>query len=570
MKLYSIFFCIICIYLPTVNIRAQTDKELETYVSHQDSLMHLAYTQKDVNSYEQLLDNFQSKFNKMTQGDKAMYNDAYANALYKLCCVYSLLNKKDKALEYFKKTIKAGYSNSTFRSDDDLNNIRNEPGFKQLNEPLIILDDLTDKYNIAIEKGILDSIVFFKQQAALVIIKNKNIFPDWLEVEFQSDLAYALWWVGNYPDALETYFKALERAEALNDTISISSIYNGIAAVYRNEGNYRQAINYYSKAEDITKQWPDNYILYSAMIDKGKAYEQLDILDSAYSYLQDWLAMKYRKYKGQKDMGAGGGEAEMGIIYSKMGKKQLADDFFRQSFQLNKDVKELRLLARGYNEYAEHFARYHQQDSAIYYATEGFLLDKQNNFLVQQLAASTLLSKLYTQENQIDSAFKYQQAMITLKDSVFSSEKISRLQTLGFNEQLRQRERVMERIEAENKRYENIQYALIAIGLVTFIILFLLLSRRMITSPKLIRFLGVVSLLLVFEFLNLVLHPYLEEMTHHSPVLMLISLVCIAALLVPLHHRLEHLATEKLVDKNKKIRLALAKKTIEKLEGNVS
>ena len=92
----------------------------------------------------------------------------------------------------------------------------------------------------------------------------------------------------------------------------------------------------------------------------------------------------------------------------------------------------------------------------------------------------------------------------------------------------------------------------------------------MITSPKLIRFLGVVSLLLVFEFLNLVLHPFVEESTHHSPVLMLISLVCIAALLVPLHHRLEHWATEKLVEKNKKIRLALAKKTIDKLEGNVS
>jgi hypothetical protein len=96
MKLYSIIFCIISIYLPTEYIKAQTDKELEIYVRHQDSLMHLAYTHKDVNTYEQLLDNFQAKFNMMSQGDKAMYNDVYTNSLYKLCCVYSLLNKKDK------------------------------------------------------------------------------------------------------------------------------------------------------------------------------------------------------------------------------------------------------------------------------------------------------------------------------------------------------------------------------------------------------------------------------------------------------------------------------------------
>jgi len=43
-------------------------------------------------------------------------------------------------------------------------------------------------------------------------------------------------------------------------------------------------------------------------------------------------------------------------------------------------------------------------------------------------------------------------------------------------------------------------------------------------------------------------------------------LVCIAALLVPLHHKLEKWATHKLVEKNKQIRLAAAKKTIEELE----
>jgi hypothetical protein len=82
----------------------------------------------------------------------------------------------------------------------------------------------------------------------------------------------------------------------------------------------------------------------------------------------------------------------------------------------------------------------------------------------------------------------------------------------------------------------------------------------------LIEFFGVVALLIVFEFLNLLLHPFLERVTHHSPILMLLALVCIAALLVPLHHRVEKWATAKLVEKNKKIRLAAAKKTIEQLE----
>jgi hypothetical protein len=51
---------------------------------------------------------------------------------------------------------------------------------------------------------------------------------------------------------------------------------------------------------------------------------------------------------------------------------------------------------------------------------------------------------------------------------------------------------------------------------------------------------------------------------------MLLGMVCIAALIVPLHHRLEKWATIKVVEKNKQIRLAAAKKTIEKLEGKLN
>jgi len=71
----------------------------------------------------------------------------------------------------------------------------------------------------------------------------------------------------------------------------------------------------------------------------------------------------------------------------------------------------------------------------------------------------------------------------------------------------------------------------------------------------------------MFEFINLLVHPFLEKITHPALVFMLISLVSIAVLLVPMHHRFERWATTKLVEKNKKIRLEAAKKTIEQLEG---
>src|SRR5262249_44739322 len=151
-------------------------------------------------------------------------------------------------------------------------------------------------------------------------------------------------------------------------------------------------------------------------------------------------------------------------------------------------------------------------------------------------------------------------------DSLFSAKTIQQTQLMSFEEELRQKELATEKLQIEEQNKKNIQYVLIALVIVTLIILYLLLSRSFITNTKMIEFLGIIALLIVFEFLNLVLHPFLERITYHSPALMLLALVVIAALLVPLHHRIEKWTIFKLIEKNKRVRLAAAKKTIEQLD----
>ena len=112
----------------------------------------------------------------------------------------------------------------------------------------------------------------------------------------------------------------------------------------------------------------------------------------------------------------------------------------------------------------------------------------------------------------------------------------------------------------------NFCFTIIAIGLITFVILFLVLSRSIIVKQKFIEFFAILGLLAVFEFINLFIHPYLAHATNHSPVLMLIILIAIGALLIPLHHKLEKWITKIMIEKNKTIRLEAAKKTIAKLE----
>ncbi|HMC98848.1 MAG TPA: hypothetical protein VKH37_01800, partial [Ferruginibacter sp.] len=96
------------------------------------------------------------------------------------------------------------------------------------------------------------------------------------------------------------------------------------------------------------------------------------------------------------------------------------------------------------------------------------------------------------------------------------------------------------------ERAEQLQLLGIGIFIPLFFLLVLLISRRKV-HVRLLKFLGVISLLILFEYLTLLLHPYVADLTHHTPILELLIFVCVAAVLIRLHHRVEEWFIEKLI-----------------------
>jgi hypothetical protein len=62
-----------------------------------------------------------------------------------------------------------------------------------------------------------------------------------------------------------------------------------------------------------------------------------------------------------------------------------------------------------------------------------------------------------------------------------------------------------------------------------------------------IKALGILSLLFLFEYLTLWLHPTVAELTGHKPIFEIMIFVALAAILIPLHHRTEHWLVERLI-----------------------
>lgn len=368
--------------------------------------------------------------------------------------------------------------------------------------------------------------------------------------------------LGNNIKALDYHFKGIALAEKSGNLSIRAFAENQAAHIYRDRQEYDKAISLYLSATAHADKGKNEKIKGWGPLNLGATYLATNNLDSSLMYSQ-------RCYENAVRLKATSNLTflftNLGGVQSKLGNAPLAVSYFNMAINQSLGTSNIRYLNLAYTGLAEHFHRFNQTDSSIFYAKKAIAVVKNTSFFYLSSKPAQLLTAIYEKTN-CDSTLKYAKVYKTAADSLNSSKANQQIQLMTFEEDLRQQEVAAEKLKEEQQRKQNIQYALIALGILTFIILFLALSRRHITNTKLIQFLGVVALLLVFEFLNLLLHPFLERITHHSPVLMLLALVCIAALLIPLHHKLEKWATHKLVEKNKAIRLAAAKKTIEELE----
>ena len=373
------------------------------------------------------------------------------------------------------------------------------------------------------------------------------------------------WSISNYPMALHYYLEGLKIMERIHNAAGIAASYESVGYIYKETGDYQTALDYFYKSDALA--YTENYNYRHAINDgqMGEVYLTLNKQDSALKYYQrsyEFFNAGNDKYQLNSVLGG------LGSIQEDMGNRELAIGYYRQAIQNGisyNDTLGLSFICRAV---AFFYDRGGQKDSAIFYAAQSLYYAKAANVLKNVIESGKLLSTLYQNKND-KQALHYLQIAQAANDSLYSSQKTMQLQNMFANETQRQNELAEKQKKEAEERRQNLEFALIALGIIIFITSFLLLSRSIIVNEKLISFFAILGLLIIFEFINLLIHPWLAHFTHESPVLMLSALVIIAALLIPVHHRLEHWIKGKMVEKNKKIRLAAAKKTIEKLGGSL-
>ncbi len=286
------------------------------------------------------------------------------------------------------------------------------------------------------------------------------------EANCLSTLCLCSTFLGDYINALDFGLKALAIFQDLHDTTRLVWTNIQIMNCYRYLEDYDQALIYGYKAKRLFRfDYPDSNQISVGLSVIGSLYEKKNNLDSALYYTQKALSW---------DKSWSGVFRDIGEIYTRMGRSDLALSYFRKGLPIAiKENESIRLIS-FYNTMSETFEATGQIDSSIYYANKSIIQSGVKANPQGLLQASSQLATLYETQGKIDSTIKYLKVANVLKDSLFSRKKTRDAQSFAFNEKLHQQELVAQHQTDENR----IRMAALFTVVLTFLLIAFFLWRN--------------------------------------------------------------------------------------------
>ena len=359
----------------------------------------------------------------------------------------------------------------------------------------------------------------------------------------------AFYRMGNLSLSFDLYLKALQLFENNNDLVGKANVYISIGHSYSIQaGGKRDAINNYLKAKDYAETTGNDTIKVVALLNTAGMYNQINKTDSALHFAHEAFEICLKK----NDQLLGLVLNILGRIHLNMGNSKLALEYFQMS------LKKIRFYEdkNGESLVLYSLALFHKKngntDSSIYYAKNALAIAQSAGFAVRISQATDFLTNIYREIDIVDSAYKYQSLSMKMKDSLFNQQNVAQFSYLAFREQLRQQEIVEQKVKEAHERKEDLQMFAMAAIIATLSATTLLFGRKK-ARPKAVEFMGLLALLMLFEFISLLIHPFISHWTGHTPAFMLLILVAVAAVLVPMHHRLTKWLKEKLAMRPKAV-----------------
>lgn len=379
--------------------------------------------------------------------------------------------------------------------------------------------------------------------------------------------------------ALRNYLTALRIAEEAKDALLLRSCYYTLSQFYADIKEYDKAIDYLKKASaqlPLATNIPNKE--YTSIVDlfmMGDLYVQKKDFDMSIFYYDSsikkaeeikYYPLKMPGYRGilrqyiqakqpekalaylnsRQDLRSfvanfGAGHVmdhSYAAIYTQLGKYDSARMYFAKAapgFEASVPAAKLSF----YSQYGDFYHKAGEQEKAIEYYSKAMAIADGLKDLEWQQRISLALDSVYLTAGDFKQSRFYNNLHHQFKDSLQKlSEEKDLLQMELADEQQRQERQQREEMAALERKH-TVQYTGISIGIgIVFILLVAMGIFRV--SETTIKVMGFFSFILLFEFIILIADTKIHHWTHGEPLPILAIKIILIAMLLPLHHWLEH------------------------------
>jgi tetratricopeptide (TPR) repeat protein len=451
--------------------------------------------------------------------------------------LYTMTADKDNALKYASQAFSLI---STLNNDSLKVESHNAYGRAYLskNEKILALRNYFTALRIAeyMKKGTKSEIM-----ARNKVLRNCYIYlSDFYENIEEYDKAIDYYLLGNKQlDGID------ENGTAYQKVIDM----NNLGRLYNQKKNYDIAIQYFERSIRMADSLKFSALKIPGYVSLLNQYLERNEPAKALAYLNSNPGDELKGYLSQFGLSYIIDQA-YGFTYSEMGRFDSANYYLLKAKpEFEKGINKQNLIS-FYGQLAGYYKKSGDNKKAIEYYLKVEEMSRQNGLLERIRQAAKHLDTLYTRTGNIPMALKYSGVYYQYKDSI---ERIGRekevAQVQATEEQLRLT-RLAKEAEEAKKRRNNIQYMGITIGIVALFIMLVVLGMFKV-SRGLIRAIGFFVFLLLFEFVFLVFKKNIYSVTNGEPLRDLLFMIGLAALLVPLHHWLEHRVLHYLTSHNR-------------------
>jgi signal transduction histidine kinase len=260
-------------------------------------------------------------------------------------------------------------------------------------------------------------------------------------------LVTALVRLGNFKEAFYYGFKGMQLAQSVKDTALLGWMYLALVDCYREQEDYKEALEYVNKAKQIC--WSKNFDANARIVMFGyfaSIYERSNQPDTALYYAKIATVLAKRNWSGLF--------LTLGNIYVRKREPDTALYYYYKCILFAKQLHVYIDLVDAYNEVSKVFESKGQMDSSIYYARKSISQEGVNTYPDGALRSAIQLAQLYERKGKKDSVIYYQKLAISLKDRLFDRQRTREAQNVIFDERMRQ-EKVQQQLAQANLVYKN-------------------------------------------------------------------------------------------------------------------